>query len=64
MISYTVGFRKVISHLQGMLGLVCTDGQSPDFALFNGEIVLLRTQENQISTPDSVISKSAIVIHI
>ena len=34
MISYTVGFRKVISHLQGMLGLVCTAGQSPDFALF------------------------------
>ena len=34
MISYTVGFRKVISQLQGMLGLVCTAGQSPDFALF------------------------------
>ena len=34
MISYTVGFIKVIAHLQGMLGLVCTAGQSPDFALF------------------------------
>ena len=34
MISYTVGFRKVIPHLQGMLGLVCAAGQCPDFALF------------------------------